>query len=114
MAELPLVIVDVQRAGPSTGMPTKSEQSDLLMALFGRHGESPVIVIAPKTPEDCFDILQEAFKLAIIAMAPVIILSDANLANGSKAWRIPEISNFLEAEDKDINSKNWVIPGTPG
>jgi 2-oxoglutarate ferredoxin oxidoreductase subunit alpha len=86
-AELPLVVIDVQRAGPSTGMPTKPEQADLDMAIFGRHGESPLPVLAPATPGDCFDIIVDAARIAIEAMTPVIVLSDAYLAN---AWSSAE------------------------
>lgn len=129
MAELPLVVVDVQRAGPSTGMPTKVEQSDLLTALFGRHGECPVPVLAPATPGDCFYMVLEAFKLATTYMTPVILLSDASLANGAEPWRIPEmetlpllqlsyhqeIGNFKPyARDPRTLSRAWAVPGTPG
>ncbi len=89
MVELPLVVVDVQRAGPSTGMPTKTEQGDLLQALFGRNGESPIPVIAPATPAECFDLAIEAWRIALHHMTPVVYLSDAFLANGSEPWRIP-------------------------
>src|SRR5450432_1636538 len=87
--ELPLIICDIQRAGPSTGMPTKTEQADLLMALYGRNGESPVAVVAPATPADCFDIAIEAVRIAVKYRTPVIILSDGYLANGSEPWRVP-------------------------
>jgi 2-oxoglutarate/2-oxoacid ferredoxin oxidoreductase subunit alpha len=92
--ELPLVICDIQRAGPSTGMPTKTEQADLLMALYGRNGESPVVVIAPSTPGDCFTTAIEATRLAVKYRVPVIILSDGYLANGSEPWRVPELSEL--------------------
>lgn len=129
MAELPLVVVDVQRAGPSTGMPTKVEQSDLLTALFGRHGECPVPVLAPATPGDCFYMALEAFKLATTYMTPVILLSDASLANGAEPWRIPEIEklptlnlsyrkdteNFKPyLRDPQTLSRPWAVPGTVG
>ena len=92
--ELPLVVCDIQRAGPSTGMPTKTEQADLLMALYGRNGESPLVVIAPATPGDCFNTAIEATRLAIKYRTPVIILSDGYLANGSEPWRIPDLSEL--------------------
>jgi 2-oxoglutarate ferredoxin oxidoreductase subunit alpha len=98
--ELPLVVCDIQRAGPSTGMPTKTEQADLLMALYGRNGESPLVVLAPATPGDCFTTAIEATRIAIKYRTPVIILSDGYLANGSEPWRIPELSDLpdLSAE----------------
>ena len=89
MIELPLVVVDVQRAGPSTGMPTKTEQADLLQVMFGRNGDSPVPVVAPATPGECFDIAIEAWRLALKYVTPVVYLSDAFLANGAEPWRIP-------------------------
>lgn len=97
MSDLPLVLIDVQRCGPSTGIPTKSEQTDLLAAFFGRHGESSVIILAPNTPSDCFWTIIEAFYLSIISLSPVIILSDANLANSSELWKVP---TFLEIKEK--------------
>src|SRR2546429_1666082 len=90
--ELPMIVIDVQRAGPSTGMPTKTEQSDLLMALHGRHGESPLPVIAPSTAGGCFDAAFEAAQIAIRYRTPVIILSDTVLASSSGPWRLPEVS----------------------
>ena len=93
IAELPLVVIDVQRGGPSTGMPTKSEQADLMQALYGRNGESPVVVLAASTPTDCFDMAYWAGKLAVEHMTPVILLTDAFIANGSAAWRIPDYLN---------------------
>ena len=87
--ELPLLVIDVQRAGPSTGMPTKTEAADLLAALYGRHGESPVPVIAPQTPADCFDAAVEANRIAVRYRTPVILLSDTFLANSSEPWRLP-------------------------
>src|SRR5690606_21933024 len=86
---LPLVIVDVQRGGPSTGLPTKTEQSDLLQAMFGRNGESPVPIVAPQSPADCFDIAMEAVRIATTYRTPVFVLSDRYLANGSEPWRVP-------------------------
>ncbi len=130
MVELPLVVVNVQRGGPSTGLPTKTEQSDLLQAMYGRNGESPVIVIAASTPANCFDYAFMASKLALEHMTPVILLTDGYIANGSAPWKIktvsemPEISNCIikEATDnwhpydrnEDSLARNWAIPGTPG
>jgi len=94
MAELPVVIVDVQRAGPSTGLPTKTEQSDLLQALYGRNGESPVVVIAASTPSDCFHFAFEAARIALEHMTPVILLTDSYLANGTAPWKIPEMKDL--------------------
>ena len=91
MLELPLVILDVQRGGPSTGLPTKTEQTDLLQAMFGRNGESPLPVLAPASPKDCFDTAIEAFRIAVRHMTPVFILSEGFLANGSEPWRIPSL-----------------------
>ena len=137
--ELPLVVIDVQRAGPSTGMPTKTEQADLLMALYGRNGESPVAVLAPATPSDCFEIALEAVRIAAKYRTPVIILSDGYLANGSEPWRIPDVAGLPKLRDEfsfsspgewtgadgkpdfrpyqrnpDTLSRPWAIPGTPG
>jgi len=137
--ELPLIVIDVQRAGPSTGMPTKTEQADLLMALYGRNGESPVVVLAPATPSDCFDVALEAVRIATKYRTPVIILSDGYLANGSEPWRIPEVAGLPKLRDEfsfsspgdwvgpdgkpdfrpyqrnpDTLARPWAIPGTPG
>lgn len=129
MSELPLVIVDVQRGGPSTGLPTKTEQSDLLQALYGRNGESPMPVIAATTPSDCFDYAFMAGKIAIEHMTPVILLTDGFLANGAQPWLIPEMKNMPEikhrkavegedykpyARDVDSLARKWAIPGTKG
>jgi len=130
MIELPLVVVNVQRGGPSTGLPTKTEQSDLLQAMYGRNGESPVIVVAASTPANCFDYAFLASKLALEHMTPVILLTDGYIANGSAPWKIktvedmPEISNHIIKEateswhpydrDEDSLARNWAIPGTPG
>jgi len=129
MLELPLVVIDVQRAGPSTGMPTKTEQSDLLMAIHGRHGESPVPVVAASTPGQCFEAAYEAARIAIHYRTPVILLSDLFLANSSEPWRIPDAAelppiepNFAEATDEPFEpyardargARPWAIPGTPG
>ena len=137
--ELPLLICDIQRAGPSTGMPTKTEQADLLMALYGRNGESPAAVLAPATPSDCFEIALEAVRIATKYRTPVIILSDGYLANGSEPWRIPDVAGLPKLRDEfsfsspgewsgadgkpdfrpyqrnpDTLSRPWAIPGTPG
>jgi 2-oxoglutarate ferredoxin oxidoreductase subunit alpha len=98
--ELPLIICDIQRAGPSTGMPTKTEQADLLMALYGRNGESPVPVLAPSTPADCFETAIEAVRIAVKYRTPVIILSDGYLANGSEPWRIPSVDSLAKLRDE--------------
>ncbi len=128
MVELPLVVVDVQRAGPSTGMPTKTEQGDLLMAMFGRNSDSPVPVVAPATPGECFEYAIEAARLALKYMTPVVYLSDAFLANGAEPWRIPaleempdiSIANHTDrpfepyARDPHTLARPWAVPGTPG
>ena len=130
MIEMPLVVVNVQRGGPSTGLPTKTEQSDLLQALYGRNGESPVIVIAASTPANCFEYAFMASKLTLEHMTPVILLTDGYIANGSAPWKIksvsemPEISNHIIREakknwhpydrDEDTLARSWAIPGTPG
>ena len=130
MIELPLVVVNVQRGGPSTGLPTKTEQSDLLQAMYGRNGESPVIVVAASTPANCFDFAFLASKLALEHMTPVILLTDGYIANGSAPWKIkkvadmPEIKNHIIDEatdtwhpydrDEDSLARNWAIPGSPG
>ncbi|MGA8144564.1 MAG: 2-oxoacid:acceptor oxidoreductase subunit alpha [Candidatus Acidiferrales bacterium] len=127
--ELPLVICDIQRGGPSTGLPTKTEQADLLQALFGRNSEAPIPVIAPSTPGDCFWVALEASRIAIKYMVPVIILSDGYLANGAEPWKIPDVSELpeipvhFETNPKDFHpyrrdpntlARPWAIPGTPG
>jgi len=137
--ELPLIICDIQRAGPSTGMPTKTEQADLLMALYGRNGESPVAVLAPATPSDCFDTAIEAVRIATKYRTPVIIMSDGYLANGSEPWRVPVVADLpklrdefsfsspkeWQADDGKLEfhpfrrdpgtlARPWAIPGTPG
>jgi 2-oxoglutarate ferredoxin oxidoreductase subunit alpha len=129
MAELPLVVVNIQRAGPSTGLPTKTEQADLLAALYGRNSESPVAVLAPATPGDCFTIMLEAFRLAVRYMTPVVVLSDGYLANSSEPWLIPDVKalgrsrvehrtepeGFLPYERDPVTlARPWAIPGTPG
>src|SRR3954452_17382338 len=92
MLELPLVVVDVQRGGPSTGLPTKTEQADLLQAMFGRNGEAPLPVIAPRPPAACFDAALEAARIAVTYRTPVMLLSDGYLANGSEPWQVPDVS----------------------
>ena len=129
MAELPLVVVDVQRGGPSTGLPTKTEQTDLMQALYGRNGESPLCVVAATSPTDCFDMAFEAARIAIEHMTPVILLTDAFIANGSSAWRIPDEKDYPEIKpnfvkgdvleagwkpfdrDEDTKVRYWAIPG---
>lgn len=130
MTELPLVVIDVQRAGPSTGMPTKPEQGDLLMAMYGRNSESPIAIIAPKTPSDCFDMAIEAVRIAFEYMTPVVYLSDGYLASASEPWKLPEISKlpkismthpkagnqpFLPySRNEKTLARPWAVPGTPG
>jgi 2-oxoglutarate ferredoxin oxidoreductase subunit alpha len=132
MLELPLVIVDVQRAGPSTGMPTKTEQADLLLTMFGRHGEAPAPVVAAQSPADCFDAAMEAVRIAVTYRTPVYLLSDAYLANGSEPWLIPDVNSLPEitvefakppadgetfqpdARAPETLARPWAIPGTPG
>jgi 2-oxoglutarate ferredoxin oxidoreductase subunit alpha len=129
MMELPLVVVDVQRGGPSTGLPTKTEQADLLQVLYGRNGESPVAVIAPATPSDCFDVAVEAARIALTYRTPVILLSDGAIANGSEPWRIPDIASYQKidhtfakpdepfepyARDPETLARQFAVPGTPG
>jgi 2-oxoglutarate/2-oxoacid ferredoxin oxidoreductase subunit alpha len=104
--ELPLVIVDVQRGGPSTGLPTKTEQSDLLQVMFGRNGESPVPVIAPQSPADCFDAAIEAARIAITHRTPVFLLSDGYLANGSEPWRVPDVATLPELDPNFTTAPN--------
>ncbi len=132
MAELPLVVIDVQRGGPSTGLPTKTEQTDLMQALYGRNGESPVCVVAAASPTDCFTMAFEAARIAIEHMTPVILLTDAFIANGSSAFRIPEEKDFPEIKPNFVSAEQiekgwkpfdrnaetyaryWAIPGTEG
>jgi len=114
MTELPLVIIDVQRGGPSTGLPTKTEQADLLQAMFGRNGESPVAIIAPQSPVDCFDIAYEAVRIATQFMCPVFLLSDGYLANGSEPWKLPDSTKLPKIEithPTGPNSDGWNGPG---
>src|SRR5688572_8807943 len=127
--ELPLVICDIQRGGPSTGLPTKTEQADLFQALFGRNSEAPVPVLAPSTPGDCFWVALEASRLAIKYMVPVIVLSDGYLANGAEPWKVPSLSELPDfpvhyrtdpegfqpyLRDPDTLARPWAVPGTPG
>ncbi|MFD4523863.1 2-oxoacid:acceptor oxidoreductase subunit alpha [Streptomyces sp. NPDC058470] len=131
--ELPLLVVDIQRGGPSTGLPTKTEQADLLQAMFGRNGEAPVPVIAPQTPADCFDAALEAARIALTYRTPVFLLSDGYLANGSEPWHIPDVAELpdLRVEfatapnrpdgsfwpylrDPETLARPWALPGTPG
>ncbi|MER5622829.1 2-oxoacid:acceptor oxidoreductase subunit alpha [Streptosporangium sp. NPDC002544] len=132
--ELPLIVVDVQRAGPSTGMPTKTEQTDLLMAMYGRNGESPLPIIAPSTPSDCFDAAVEAARIAVKYRTPVMLLSDGYLANGSEPWKVPDAADLPDIStefasgpnaedgvtflpfkrDPETLARPWAIPGTAG
>ena len=135
--ELPLIVIDVQRAGPSTGMPTKTEQADLLMAMYGRHGEAPLPIVAPRTPGDCFFVAIEAVRIALRYRTPVILLSDGYLANGAEPWRLPRVSELPDISvpyttepnhtgadgtaeflpylrDPATLARPWAIPGTPG
>jgi 2-oxoglutarate ferredoxin oxidoreductase subunit alpha len=130
--ELPLLILDIQRAGPSTGMPTKPEQADLLLAMWGRNAESPVPVVAAATPGGCFDAAMEAARIALKYRTPVFLLSDAYLANGSEPWLIPDVDSLTEIpvefadkpnhegafmpylRDAETLARPWAIPGTPG
>lgn len=132
MAELPLVVIDVQRGGPSTGLPTKTEQTDLMQALYGRNGESPVAVVAPATPTDCFTMAFEACRIAIEHMTPVILLSDAFIGNGASAWRVPDADEYPAINSCEVPadmlaagdwrpyvrtaslSRYWPVAGTPG
>ena len=137
MLELPLLVIDVQRGGPSTGLPTKTEQADLLQAMFGRNGEAPVPIVAPSSPSDCFDAALEAARIAVTYRTPVLLLSDGYLANGSEPWRLPEVDTLPVIEpafatgpnamaedgsavfrpylrDEETLARPWAIPGTAG
>jgi 2-oxoglutarate ferredoxin oxidoreductase subunit alpha len=131
IAELPMIIIDVQRGGPSTGLPTKTEQSDLLLAMFGRNGESPIPILAAATPGDCFELIQEALRIAVDFMTPVIFLSDGYIANGAEPWRIPKVEDlkpvkyshptefngvdgYLPYKRDENLVRPWALPGTPG
>jgi 2-oxoglutarate ferredoxin oxidoreductase subunit alpha len=130
--ELPLLVIDIQRSGPSTGMPTKTEQADLLQVLFGRNGEAPVPVVAACTPSDCFSAAIEAARIALKYRTPVVLLSDGYLANGSEPWLLPDVADLPEIKvefatepnhdgefwpylrDEDTLARPWAVPGTPG
>ena len=132
MTELPLIIINVQRGGPSTGLPTKTEQADLFQAMFGRNGECPMPVIAARSPADCFDVAQEAWRIAVRYMTPVMLLTDGYIANGSEPWRIPDVADaaarsrsstparptngdaFLPYARDERLARPWALPGTPG
>ena len=129
MTELPLIVIDVQRGGPSTGLPTKTEQADLLQVMFGRNGESPVAVVAASSPSDCFDTAVEAARIALTYRTPVVLLSDGAIANGSEPWRIPDINDYPDidpgfakageefapyARDPQTLARQLAVPGTPG
>ena len=129
MTELPLLVIDVQRGGPSTGLPTKTEQADLLQAMFGRNGESPVAVLATRAPSDCFEVAIEAARIALTYRTPVVILSDGAIANGSEPWRIPDVGSLEPidpgftsagaefepyARDPETLARQFALPGTPG
>jgi 2-oxoglutarate ferredoxin oxidoreductase subunit alpha len=135
MTELPLVVIDVQRGGPSTGLPTKTEQADLLQAMFGRNGESPVPIVAPQSPSDCFDAALDAVRIALTYRTPVLLLSDGAIANGSEPWLIPDVDALPDlsvefatepnatdgsgefwpyVRDPETLARPWAIPGTPG
>jgi 2-oxoglutarate ferredoxin oxidoreductase subunit alpha len=130
--ELPLVLIDVQRGGPSTGLPTKTEQADLLLAMYGRHGEAPLPIVAAKSPADCFDAAFEAVRLALKYRTPVILLTDGYLANGAEPWNLPDVNALPDISvpfttapnhgdefwpylrDPETLARPWAIPGTPG
>ena len=135
MTELPLIVIDVQRGGPSTGLPTKTEQADLLQAMFGRNGEAPVPIVAPSSPADCFEIVLDAVRIALTYRTPVLILSDGAIANGSEPWLIPDVRDLPDLSvsfatepnapdgsgefwpylrDPETLARPWAVPGTPG
>ncbi|MET9626621.1 2-oxoacid:acceptor oxidoreductase subunit alpha [Lentzea sp. NPDC006480] len=129
MTELPLLVIDVQRGGPSTGLPTKTEQADLLQAMFGRNGESPVPIVAPQSPSDCFDAVLDACRIALKYRTPVLFLSDGAVANGSEPWLIPDVDSLPDlgvafatdpenfqpySRDPETLARPWAVPGTPG
>ena len=135
--ELPLIVIDIQRGGPSTGLPTKTEQSDLMLAMYGRHGESPLPIVAPRTPAHCFEATIEAARIALKYRTPVILLSDGYLANGAEPWKLPDVADLPDISvsfatepnrhnpdgttefwpylrDPETLARPWAIPGTPG
>ncbi len=136
--ELPLIVVDIQRGGPSTGLPTKTEQSDLMLAMYGRHGESPMPIVAAKTPSHCFDAAIEAARIALKYRTPVLLMSDGYIANGTEPWKLPELSDLPDISvafadrdqphrrptaspefwpylrDAETLARPWAVPGTPG
>lgn len=129
MTELPIIVINVQRGGPSTGLPTKTEQSDLLMAFHGRHGECPLAIVAAATPSDCFEMAMEAVRIAVLHMTPVILLTDGYLTNGAEPWKLPDINTLPKIEishasdpenfqpyrrNPDTLARPWAIPGVPG
>ena len=129
MTELPLVVCDIQRGGPSTGLPTKTEQADLLQVMFGRNGESPMPILAASSPKDCFDVALEAVRIATSYMVPVVLLSDGYIANGSEPWKLPQVEDLPDLRiefrtdpegfqpyerDPETLARPWAIPGTPG
>ncbi len=129
ITELPLILVDIQRGGPSTGLPTKTEQSDIFIAMYGRHGENPNAVLAAATPSDCFEVAIEAVRIAVKYRMPVVVLTDGYLANGAEPWKLPDLDAIepipvdfatdpdgfqAYARDPDTLARNWAIPGTPG
>ncbi|MFD5830604.1 2-oxoacid:acceptor oxidoreductase subunit alpha [Lentzea sp. NPDC060358] len=129
MTELPLLVIDVQRGGPSTGLPTKTEQADLLQAMYGRNGESPVPIVAPQSPSDCFDAVLDACRIALVYRTPVLFLSDGAIANGSEPWMIPDVDSLPDlsvefatdpetfqpySRDPETLARPWAVPGTPG
>src|SRR3989344_4364856 len=130
MTELPLIVIDAQRGGPSTGMPTKTEQTDLLQTLFGRNGESPIAVVAPKTASDSFGMAVEAVRIAIKYMTPVVFLTEADTMNAAEPWKLPELDKLPKIEvthpqasgqpflhysrNQETLARPWAIPGTPG
>jgi 2-oxoglutarate ferredoxin oxidoreductase subunit alpha len=129
MTELPVIVCDIQRGGPSTGLPTKTEQADLLQVMFGRNGESPIPIVAASSPKDCFETALEAARIALEYMTPVVLLSDGYIANGSEPWKLPDLATLPDLgvefrsdpqgftpylRDPETLARPWAIPGTPG